>query len=89
MVEQIKKKRLDQDLPDGFKLEDGIAYGSRVAGLFEIKFHSENKNALTVEGSAVLARLLSAASSDVTVKCVLLHGGRYFGSGNNLKVLMQ
>ena len=27
------------ELPTGFRLEDGVAYGSRVPGLFEIKIH--------------------------------------------------
>ena len=30
---------VEQDLPAGFKLEEGIAYGYRQEGLFEIKFH--------------------------------------------------
>jgi hypothetical protein len=40
--------KLDEDFPAGYKFEDGIVYGMRVEGLFEIKFHSpKDKNALT------------------------------------------
>lgn len=49
MVEQKQLKRATDELPAGFKVEDGVAYGSRVAGLFEIKFHGENRNAMTTE----------------------------------------
>jgi enoyl-CoA hydratase/carnithine racemase len=88
MVENKKTISKREELPAGFNLEHGVAYGSRVKGLFEIKFHGENKNAMTTESNVVLARILTFASSDPNTKCVLMHGGKYFGSGNNLKVLM-
>ena len=45
MVEKIEA------LPEGYKLEHGVAYGMRMPGLFEIKFHSpKNRNALTADG---------------------------------------
>ena len=58
-------------------------------GLYEIKFHSANRNALSPEGQKTMARLFTEASADPTVKCVLLHGGKYYGSGNNIKVLID
>jgi enoyl-CoA hydratase/carnithine racemase len=33
--------------------------------------------------------LIDKASEDPTVKVILLHGGKYYGSGNNLKGLMK
>lgn len=90
MVETNKKaKEKLEPLHPGFKLEEGIAFGSRQPGLFEIKFHSPNKNALTKEGQEKLGELFTRASKDPETKVVLIHGGKYYGSGNNLKILMQ
>lgn len=36
-------------LPDGFQVADGIAWGSRMPGLFEIKYHNPKmKNAVSI-----------------------------------------
>lgn len=89
MVENKKPKAALEPLPAGFELENGIAYGYRVPGLFEIKFHAHNLNALTKEGQSTLAKLFTNANSDDKAKCVLLHGGKYYGAGNDLQVLMK
>ena len=44
------KKPLPQ-LPEGYKLQDGIAFGSRLPGLLEIAFFNPKaQNAITGEG---------------------------------------
>jgi len=50
MVEKTKSKATLEQIPADFTLENGIAYGYRVPGLFEIKFHDKNLNALRKEG---------------------------------------
>jgi hypothetical protein len=43
----MEKKNTVEDLPPGYKLEHGIAFGMRVPGLFEIKFHTpKDRNAI-------------------------------------------
>jgi enoyl-CoA hydratase/carnithine racemase len=88
MVEKTKAKAALEQLPPGFQLESGIAYGYRVDGLLEIKFHAQNLNVLTKEGQTVLAKLFTNVNKDEKAKCVLLHGGKYYGAGNDLSVLM-
>jgi enoyl-CoA hydratase/carnithine racemase len=87
MVEKTKAKATLEQIPAGFTLENGIAYGYRVPGLFEIKFHDKNLNALRKEGQSVLAKLFTNVNKDEKAKCVLLHGGKYYGAGNDLSVL--
>ena len=80
----------DEGFPPGYKFDDGIVYGMRVEGLFEIKFHSpKDRNAITGMGQRRLGILINQASQDPAVKVILLHGGKYYGAGNNLKGLMK
>lgn len=56
-------------------------------GLFEIKFHNPaKKNAIGLEPEAKLTKLIEQCQEDEDVKVILLHGGRYFSSGNDLSV---
>lgn len=81
---------LEEGFPSGYKFEDGLVYGMRVEGLFEIKYHSpKDRNALTGMGQYRLGILINQASEDPAVKVILLHGGKYYGSGNNLKALAK
>jgi enoyl-CoA hydratase/carnithine racemase len=60
----------------------------RLEGLFEIKFHTpKTRNALTGTAQSVLARIIPEASADKKVKCILIHGGTYYGAGNDLAIL--
>ena len=39
---------MTEDLPPGYEIKEGLAFGSRVPGLLEIKFHyPQTKNAIT------------------------------------------
>ena len=56
--------------------------------MFEIKFHSpKDRNALTGQAQALLTKLFTIVNDDKNIKCVVIHGGKYYGSGNNLKIL--
>jgi enoyl-CoA hydratase/carnithine racemase len=75
-------------IPAGFQLKGGIMYGSRVPGLLEIKFHTpETRNAITNEGQRTIGELVNAAQKDDSVKVILLQGGKYYSSGNDLSAL--
>ena len=77
-----------EPLPEGYSLKDGIAWGYRVPGLLEIKYHSpKTKNALTGYGQKQVAELLTAVNKDEKIKCVLFHGGRFYSAGNDLSAL--
>jgi enoyl-CoA hydratase/carnithine racemase len=39
---------------------------------------------MTGFGQALMAKIITDAQSDTNVKVILLHGGKYFSSGNNL-----
>lgn len=75
-------------LPQGYQEANGIAWGSRVPGLLEIKFNTpQNRNASTGEGQLTMAKLIQDAQNDKSIKVILLHGGSYYSSGNNLAAL--
>lgn len=75
-------------LPQGYQQENGIAWGSRVPGLLEIKFNTpQNRNASTGEGQLVMSKLIKDAQNDLNIKVILIHGGKYYSSGNNLAAL--
>ena len=49
-------------LPEGFKVEDGIAFGSRQEGLLEIVYWNHKmKNAVTASGQLKMGRLINKA----------------------------
>ena len=36
-----------------------------------------------------MGKLINDAQSDTNIKVILLHGGKYFSSGNNIQVLAK
>ena len=77
-------------LPEGYKTKDGIAWGSREPGLLEISYWNlKAKNALTGNGQKPMARVVQAAQDDKNVKVILVHGGLFYGAGNELKLLTE
>ena len=78
------------EIPAGFKLEDGVAYGSRAPGLFEIKIHRPKfRNATNAACNIKMGECWKAASEDPNVKLIVVHGGKFFSSGNDLGALGQ
>ena len=83
-----KKEKALPTLPEGYKAWGGIAWGSRVEGLLEISFWNvKRKNAITADGNIQLIRLIRAAQNDEKIKVILIHGGLFYGSGNDLSLL--
>lgn len=71
--------------PKNFIEEAYLIYGMRTEGLLEIKFHyPKRKNAWTAETNLKLIEILRNANKDEQVKCVLIHGGEFYSSGNDL-----
>jgi enoyl-CoA hydratase/carnithine racemase len=74
-------------MPEGFVLEDQLIYGMRkdYPGLFEIKIHNpKKKNAIAGVPELKMTNLVNAAQENEDIKVILLHGGSYFSSGNDL-----
>lgn len=60
----------------------------RYPHVMEFKFNTpHNKNATTADCLEQLARLINEAQTNDDVKVILLHGGKFFSSGNDLKHL--
>lgn len=58
-------------------------------GLLEIKIHNPSKmNAISSVHEQKLAELVNAAQDDEKIKVILLHGGWFFTSGNDLGMFM-
>ena len=77
-------------MPEGYQCKDGIAWGTRVPGLLEIKFHSmKTRNASRSSQHLMMSQIINAAQKDEKIKVILLHGGKYYSSGNDLKALMK
>ena len=80
---------MKEDIPEGFKLENQVIYGMRKShpGLLEIKFHNPaKKNAIGLEPEEKVTQIINDCQEDEEVKVIMLHGGRYFSSGNDLSV---
>ena len=78
---------MTHNMPEGFVHEDQIIYGMRkeYPGLFEIKIHNPKiKNAIGATPEAKLTKLIKEAQEDEDIKVILLHGGAFFSSGNDL-----
>lgn len=74
-----------EPIPAGYTSRDGLVWGTtRAPGLLEIKFDRPQDRNANYKPENV-AKLINAAQTDPNIKVILLHGGRYFGSGNNLK----
>ena len=77
-------------MPAGFQLEDGIAWGFRVPGLLEIKFHKPKKlNTITGNGQRKLGNLVEFAQDDPNVKVIFVHGGTNYTAGNDLSAFLE
>ena len=76
---------MTENFPKGFVLSDQLVYGMRSPGLFEIKIHNPTKrNAIASIPELKLTELINAAQDNEAIKVILLHGGRFFSSGNDL-----
>ena len=54
-------------------------------GLFEIKIHNlKKKNAIATVPEKKLGELFEMANENEEIKVILLHGGKFFSSGNDL-----
>jgi peroxisomal 3,2-trans-enoyl-CoA isomerase len=76
-------------IPEGFKEECLLIYGMRKShpGLLEVKFHQPKKrNAIGTIPERKLCELINEANNNDEVKAILVHGGRYFSSGNDLSI---
>lgn len=70
-----------------FTEDSNLLYGVHPEGIMEIKSHNPKKrNAWTKETQAKMVELFKIANQDDSIKVVLLHGGSYFSSGNDLSV---
>ena len=79
-------------MPEGYKLENNIIFGKHNShkGLFEIKIHNpKRRNAVNKEAQAKLAEVIHLAEADEEVKVIMLHGGKYYSSGNDISIFMQ
>jgi len=83
---------MSQDIPPGYKLESQLIYGKSQShpGLFEIKFHNpKKKNAIGTPPEKLLTELVKQAEEDNDIKVILLHGGKYFSSGNDISLFIK
>ena len=88
----MPKINLPPDTPEGYKIADNIIYGKHknYPGLFEIKLHNPKyRNAITLNMYTKLGDLIHMAEDDDDVKCILLHGGKYFCSGNDISMFTK
>jgi enoyl-CoA hydratase/carnithine racemase len=78
---------MTQNMPEGFVHEDQLIFGMRkdYPGLFEIKIHNpKKKNAIAGIPEEKMTKLVLDAQDNEDIKVILLHGGSYFSSGNDL-----
>lgn len=78
--------------PEGYQLKTNLLFGHRKShpGLFEIKIHNPKmRNALTSDTMLEIANLINSVQNDSSVKVILLHGGKYYSSGNDLTSFRQ
>ena len=77
-------------LPEGFESADGIAWGSRREGLLEIVYwNHKRKNSVTRLGQRRMMLLVEGAQNDENVKVIFIHGGLFYGAGNDLSALAK
>jgi len=56
--------------------------------LLEIKFHNaRRKNSTTGAGQFLISKIINDAQKDEKIKVILIHGGNFFSSGNDLSAL--
>lgn len=87
MSKNIDEPGVPPDAPEGFQYADRTLWGMRKShpGLFEIKFHyPKRSNASNGESLGRAAQLINSVQDDENVKVILLHGGKFYSSGNDL-----
>ena len=63
-----------------------MIYGLHPEGILEIKLHDpKKKNAFFNKTMIKLIELMEFANKDPKVKCVVIHGGKFFSAGNDLE----
>ena len=78
------------DLPAGYKIQDNLAFGQRVPGLLEIKYHNPKiRNAINADSQLRMSRLINDAQDNPDIQVILIHGGLYYSSGNDISKLMK
>ena len=83
---------MSEQIPEGFVIEEQLCFGMRKShpGLFEIKIHNPSKkNAIGTPPERKLYQLIDAAQDDEKIKVILLHGGNFFSSGNDLSMFSK
>jgi enoyl-CoA hydratase/carnithine racemase len=81
--------KMTQNMPEGFVLQDQMIYGMRkeYPGLFEMKIHNpKKKNAIASIPELKMKELVLAAQDNEDIKVILLHGGSFYSSGNDLSL---
>ena len=75
------------EVPNGLKLENCLVHGSRIAGLYEIKYHNPKRlNAIDLQCNFKMSELVNKASQDDSIKAVMIYGSKnMFSSGNDLQ----
>ena len=82
----------EQFEPTGYKHESQLIYGMRPShpGLLEIKIHNPTKmNAIATIPEKKIAEIVRSAQTDDNVKVILIHGGSFFSSGNDLSMFLK
>ena len=70
-----------------FQYGSKLIYGVHPEGILEIKLHDpKKKNSFFVKTMIKISELMEYANSDPKVKCVVIHGGKFFSAGNDLEV---
>lgn len=75
------------NLPAGYQAKNNIVWGMKQShpGLLEIAIsNSKKKNAIGIKEEETMTEVIKSAQTDDNVKVILLHGGRFFSSGNDL-----
>ncbi|CDW76444.1 enoyl-delta isomerase mitochondrial-like [Stylonychia lemnae] len=73
-----------------FKQVGNLFHGIHPNGVQEIKFNNPGKkNAIDMEDLLKLADLFNDANNNDQVRVVLIHGGSYYSSGNDLSIFMK
>lgn len=78
-------------IPAGFQTQDNISWGVRSThpGLLEIIINNPKmKNAIGSPPEKKMVELINGAQDNKDIKVILLHGGRFFSSGNDLSALV-
>eukprot|EP00347_Sterkiella_histriomuscorum_P009199 403342146 len=73
-----------------FKEECSLLHGIHPNGIYEIKYHNPKKrNAFGIDTQYKIAELFEQINKNDEVKIVVLHGGSYFSSGNDLSAFQK